>query len=77
MPAEYIFVLAIISIAVGLPVISSLILKLSKQKHERESSHASSLSEEENKILNDLHRGLERMEKRIEALETIIMEKRK
>jgi hypothetical protein len=35
------------------------------------------LDKEETEILNDLHRGLERMEKRIEALETILMEKRR
>lgn len=74
---EYILTLGIISIVIGLPVLCVFVLKLNKQKDERNRSQGSDLDKEETEILNDLHRGLERMEKRIEALETILMDKRR
>ncbi len=74
---EYILTLGIISIVIGLPVLCIFVLKLNKQKDERDRAQGSDLDKEETEILNDLHRGLERMEKRIEALETILMEKRR
>ncbi|MGY8694201.1 MAG: hypothetical protein ACKVGW_08385 [Verrucomicrobiia bacterium] len=74
MPSEYVLTLGILVIVVGLPVLFAFVLKLNKQKHEQKTSKGVDLDQEETKILNDLHRGLERMEKRIEALETIIME---
>ncbi len=76
MPEE-IFILGIISIVVGLPLIFTFVLVLNKQKNARDRAQGSDLDKEETEILNDLHRGLERMEKRIEALETILMEKRR
>lgn len=78
MPEEIIiFVLGLISIVIGLPVLCSFALKLNKQRNEHKNPPGSDLDKEETEILNDLHRGLERMEKRIEALETILMEKRR
>lgn len=76
MPSEFIFVLGIIFIVIGIPVLSGTILKLNKQMNENNQTKSSQLDKEETELLNDLHRGLERMEKRIEALETILMEKR-
>jgi phage shock protein B len=77
MPSEYVLTLGILAIVIGLPVLFTFVLKLNKQKHEQKTSKGVDLDQEETKTLNDLHRGLERMEKRIEALETIIMEKRR
>lgn len=77
MPSQYIFVLGILFIVVGIPVISGSILSYHKQNNEFKKSKGSELDKEETAMLNDLHRGLERMEKRIQALETILMEKRR
>ncbi len=76
MPHE-IFVLGILIIVIGIPVISGTLLSYHKQKNKFNSARGSDLDKEETEMLNDLHKGLERMEKRIEALETIIMEKRR
>tara|TARA_B110000037_G_scaffold206909_1_gene253341 strand:+ start:134 stop:370 length:237 start_codon:yes stop_codon:yes gene_type:complete len=72
-----IFILGIMFITVGIPVLSNTVLKLNKQMHDRHDSKTSNLDKEEAILLNDLHSGLERMEKRIESLETILMEKRR
>ena len=66
MPSEYVLTLGILVIVVGLPVLFAFVLKLNKQKHEQKTSKGVDLDQKETKI----------MEKRIEALETIIMEKR-
>ena len=73
---QYEFVLAILMIVVGIPVISASILFYHKQKNQLKQSKGNDLDKEETEMLNDLHKGLERMEKRIQALESIIMEKR-
>ena len=74
---QYEFVLAILMIVVGIPVISASILFYHKQKNQLKQSKGNDLDKEETEMLNDLHKGLERMEKRIQALESIIMEKRR
>ena len=74
---QYEFVLAILMIVVGIPVISASILFYNKQKNQFKQSKGNDLDKEETEMLNDLHKGLERMEKRIQALESIIMEKRR
>lgn len=74
---QYEFVLAILLIVVGIPVISGSILSYHKQNNEFRKSKGSDLDREETEMLNDLHKGLERMEKRIQALESILMEKRR
>ena len=73
---QYEFILAILMIVVGIPVISASILFYHKQKNQLKQSKGNDLDKEETEMLNDLHKGLERMEKRIQALESIIMEKR-
>ena len=74
---QYEFVLAILMIVVGIPVISASILSYHKQKNQFKQSKGNDLDKEETEMLNDLHKGLERMEKRIQALESIIKEKRR
>lgn len=74
---QYEFVLAILMIVVGIPVISGSILSYHKQKNQFKQSKGNDLDKEETEMLNDLHKGLERMEKRIQALESILIEKRR
>ena len=74
---QYEFVLAILMIVVGIPVISGSILSYHKHKNQFKQSKGNDLDKEETEMLNDLHKGLERMEKRIQALESILMEKRR
>lgn len=77
MPSELVFVLGLVFIVVGLPVICGSLLAYHKQKNKMNADRGNELDREETEMLNDLHKGLEKMEKRIEALETIIMEKRR
>lgn len=77
MESEFVFVLGILIIVIGIPVISTSILSYHKEKNKMKANRGGDLDEEETEMLNDLHKGLERMEKRIEALETILMEKRR
>ena len=77
MESPFIFVLGILFIVVGLPVICGSLLSYHKQKDKMNATRSNNLDEEETELLNDLHKGLERMEKRIESLETILMEKRR
>ncbi len=77
MESPFIFVLALAFIVIGLPVICGSLLSYHKQKDKMNAARGNELDKEETELLNDLHKGLERMEKRIEALETIIMEKRR
>jgi len=77
MESPFIFVLGLAFIVIGLPVICGSLLSYHKQRNEMNATRGNELDSEETELLNDLHKGLERMEKRIEALETIIMEKRK
>lgn len=77
METHFIFVLGILLICVGIPVISGTLLAYHKEKNKLNSNRGGDLDKEETEMLNDLHKGLERMDKRIEALETILMEKRR
>lgn len=77
MNGEHVFVLLIIAMVIGIPVVCSTVLKIVKQFHERENNMSAKLDDEEAQILHDLHKGLDRMEKRIASLETIIMEKKR
>ena len=69
MESPFIFVLGILFIVVGIPVISGTWLSYYKEKNKFNRERGNELDEEETKMLNDLHRGLERKDKRIEALE--------
>ena len=69
MESPFIFVLGILFIVVGIPVISGTLLSYHKEKNKFNRERGNDLDKEETEILNNLHKGLERMEKRIEALE--------
>ncbi|MCH6256071.1 phage shock protein B [Puniceicoccaceae bacterium K14] len=77
MDSNHIFVLCIIGLGMGIPIICGTILALVKQFHQRQGKMSSQLNSEESKIMHDLYKGLERMEKRIDALETIIIDKKR
>jgi phage shock protein B len=77
MESPFIFVLGILFIVVGIPVISGTLLSYHKEKNKMNATRGNELDKEETELLNDLHKSLERMEKRIEALETILMDKRR
>ena len=77
MESHFVFVLGILFIVVGIPVISGTLLSYHKEKNKLNRTRGNDLDKEETEMLNDLHKGLERMDKRIEALETILMEKRR
>ncbi|MDQ8200708.1 hypothetical protein QEH56_21250 [Pelagicoccus enzymogenes] len=57
-------------------IICGTIISLTKNKREHERARGSSLSEEETRIMQELHQSLSKMEKRVEALETIIINKK-
>lgn len=63
------FVAVVLALLGGVAVVITKIIKGPKAKN------ADQTSEEEARLIQDLHKGLERMEKRIEALETILLEK--
>jgi phage shock protein B len=58
------------------PIICGTIISLTKSKREHKRTHGSSLNEEETRIMQELHQSLSKMEKRVEALETIIINKK-
>jgi len=79
MPEE-IVAIVVVAICVGLPVLSFTLIKLAKIiKGEGETGlkgRASSEAEDAD-LIQSLHRGLNRLEKRIDAIETIIIERNK
>lgn len=66
----YIVPIAIVGIVFG------SITAIVKARQENKAKHGAGLSEEEARIMQDLHQSLQRMEKRVEALETIIINKK-
>jgi phage shock protein B len=74
MPNELIPVL-IVFIVIGVPVICGTILALAKTVQGGGRKSGNKLDEEQTRILQELHRGMNRMEARVEALETIILER--
>lgn len=66
----YVIPIAIVGIIFG--SITSIV----KARAEAKAKGASGLSEEETRIMRDLHQSLNQMEKRVEALETIIINKK-
>lgn len=65
-PEILVFMIPIVAIICG------TIISLSKSKQK----HGATLNEEETRIMQDLYKSLEKMEKRVEALETIIINKK-
>ncbi|GEM_PF-3421807 len=68
--------LVIALLLVGLPILGIIFLKIMKQMVDRTDAKAHELDKEEAKILTDLNSGMKRMEERIEALETILINRR-
>lgn len=57
-------------------IIFGSITAIVKARQEHKAKHGAGLSDEEARIMQDLHQSLQRMEKRVEALETIIINKK-
>lgn len=79
MPPEYLVPIFIVFIVVGLPVLSATLIKLAKiikgeptGSDKKGSAHS---SREEAEIVQDIHQLVSRLEKRIDALETIVLDK--
>ncbi len=66
----YVIPIAIVGIIFG--SITSIV----KARTEAKSKYGNGLSEEETRIMQELHKSLGKMEKRVEALETIIINKK-
>ena len=72
MDSFFIFLLLILFIVVGLPVIClTWIVKMRLEGSPRRSKKKDA---EETKIIQEVYQGLNKMEKRIDALETILLE---
>ena len=78
MPPEYLVPIFIVFIVIGLPVLSLTLIKLAKiikgepSRRGKDNSHS---SREEAEIVQDIHQLVSRLEKRIDALETIVLDK--
>lgn len=78
MPPEYLVPIFIVFIVVGLPVMAGTLISLAKiltgqSKGKGERTAAS--SREEAELMQEIHRSVSRLEKRIDSLETIVLEK--
>jgi hypothetical protein len=83
MPEAFIFVLGILFITVGIPVICGTLIKLAKvvrgdrvdePKNARSDSASSMSSSEETQLIQEIHRSMNRLESRIDSLETIVIQ---
>ncbi len=72
MEPAYIFVLLILLIVVGLPVIC--FTWLIKMRLEGSPRRNKKMDAEETRTIQEIYQGLNKMEKRIDALETILLE---
>ena len=85
MPPEYLVPIFIVFIVVGLPVLSATLIKLAKIiKGESTScnvsnkrSNGSTTDREESEIVQEINQLVTRLEKRIDALETIVLDQTK
>ncbi|EDY85039.1 hypothetical protein VDG1235_4673 [Verrucomicrobiia bacterium DG1235] len=66
------FVIPIAIVGIVFGSITSIV----KSRHEKSAREGNGLSEEESRIMKDLYNSLQKMEKRVEALETIIINKK-
>ncbi len=76
MMEPYLIPVAIVFIVIGIPTIcvtAIVLAKMGGRKHRRKEA---SLEVEETKVMQEIHQGLTKLEKRIEALETIIIDKK-
>ncbi|NDV62722.1 hypothetical protein G0Q06_09695 [Puniceicoccales bacterium CK1056] len=79
MPPEFLVPVLIVFIVVGLPIMSGTLIKLArimKGDHGGNSDPKakSGSSREEAEIMQEIHKTLSRLEKRIDSLETIVLD---
>jgi len=68
--------IVIVFIVVGLPVMAGTLLALAKiLKGGGSAKSSGAANREETELMQDIHRSLSRLEKRIDSLETIVLEK--
>ena len=76
---EMLTAIVIVAIVVGLPIIAGTLISLAKIMKGTSSGSGkkgqAQSSREEAEIMQDIHRTLSRLEKRIDSLETIVLEK--
>lgn len=65
------------SIVVGFPVICGTLIAIVAIIRPKKNPPSSKASKEETQLIQELHQGMVRLEKRIESLETIIIENEK
>ncbi|MEX0322546.1 MAG: hypothetical protein AB3N63_10335 [Puniceicoccaceae bacterium] len=79
MPPEYLVPIFIVFIVVGLPVLSATLIKLAKiikgEPEKISKDFTGTSDKEEAELVQDIHRLVTRLEKRIDALETIVIDK--
>jgi len=81
MDPEIIIPIGVLFVLVGIPVICGTLIKLARiikgdSGGGSKQSNKSSVSEsDEIELMNSIHRSLNRLEKRIDAIETIVIEK--
>ena len=78
MQPQFLVPVLIVFIVVGIPVLCGTLLSLAKivkGKPEAKASNGSRSDREEAEIVQDIHQMVTRLEKRIDALETIVIEK--
>lgn len=73
---DFIVPVAFFAIAIGLPILCGTIIALAKIIKGGDRKNQTLANSEEVRMLRDIHNGLERLERRIEALETITSERR-
>lgn len=74
MDFHFIVPVAIVFIVIGLPIIGAFMLAFAKIM--KGSSRSDSVTEgEESRMVQDMHRGLSKLESRIDALESIILDR--
>ncbi len=69
--------IVVVFIVIGLPVMAGTLIALAKILKGGSAKSGGAASREETELMQDIHRTLARLEKRIDALETIVLEKPK
>lgn len=75
MPAVFIVAIVFGSIVLAIAIISSTILTSIKLRHGGLSQSARKEQNQEAEMIQEIYHGLESLEKRLEALETILMDR--
>ena len=72
-----VFILSIIfgSIIIGLAIVGGTILMVIKYRHGGISRENRQKQAQDTEMIQEIYRGLEKMEKRVEALETILLDR--